>query len=52
MKKYKIKFAGSILEVEYIKKDKLNDGSTVYLFKDNKYTYPIKKQDICGNFKQ
>ena len=50
--KYKVRFAGSTLELEYIKKDRLNDNTNVYLFKDNKYIYPIRKKDIlCGNFK-
>ncbi len=50
--KYKVRFAGSTLELDYIKKDKLNDGTSVYLFKDEVYTYPIRKKDIlCGNFK-
>jgi DNA-binding MltR family transcriptional regulator len=50
--KYKVRFAGSTLEVEYLRKEKLNDDSDVYIFTDNKYIYPIKKENIlCGNFK-
>lgn len=47
------KFAGQILQGKFLRKDKLNDGTTVYIFKDNKYKYPIRKKDIlCGNSKQ
>lgn len=47
------KFAGQVLQGKFFKKDKLNDRTTVYIFKDNKYKYPIRKKDIlCGNSKQ
>lgn len=52
-KKYLFKFAGQTKQAEYIGKDKLNDGETVYMFKDERgYVYPIKKENICGNSKQ
>ena len=51
-KLYYFKFAGSKIKGKYLKKDKLNDGTDVYIFTDNKYIYPIKKENIlCGNFK-
>ena len=56
MKKYKhhyFRFAGQVLRGEFLRKDKLNNGKTVYIFKDDKYKYPIRKKDIlCGNSKQ
>ena len=51
-KYYYFNFAGSVIKGKFIKEDKLNDGTNVYLLKDNKYIYPIRKTEICGNLKQ
>lgn len=51
-KEYEFLFAGMTLKGTYIGENHLNDGSKVYVFKDEKYKYPIRKEKICGNFKQ
>jgi hypothetical protein len=49
----KFKFAGFIVEGDFVCEAKLNDGTKVYKFKDKHgYIYPVKKEDICGNLKQ
>jgi hypothetical protein len=49
----KFNFAGSIIEGEFLCKSKLNDGTIIYKFEDEQgFIYPVKKEDICGNFKQ
>jgi hypothetical protein len=53
VKLYYFNFAGTVLKGKLVSEDKLADGTTVYMFKDNKYKYPIRKKDIlCGNSKQ
>lgn len=45
---YYFKFAGEILHCrlyDIIKKE----GELIYWFTDNKYKYPIRKENICGN---
>jgi hypothetical protein len=49
---YEFEFAGQILKGEYLGKDLLNDNTIVYIFTDGKYKYPIKRNKICGHFKQ
>ena len=52
-KKYFFKFAGQKIHAEYIGKDKLNNDEIVYMFKDERgHIYPIKRKNVCGNFKQ
>jgi hypothetical protein len=52
-KLYYFNFAGQVLKGKLVGEDKLTDGTTIYILKDNKYKYPIRKKDIlCGNSKQ
>lgn len=47
------KFAGEILKGKFIDTHILEDNTKLYIFKDkNGYKYPIRKKNICGNFKQ
>ncbi len=50
---YYFKFAGQVLLGEYIETQTLYEGTVVNLFKDQKgFIYPIRKENVCGNFKQ
>ena len=50
---YYFKFAGQTLLGEFIETQILYEGTIVNLFKDKQgFTYPIRKENICGNFKQ
>jgi hypothetical protein len=48
---YFIKFAGEKILCKLYNIEE-NDGELLYWFTDNKYKYPIRKENICGNFKQ
>lgn len=48
---YSFKFAGEILNCRLYKIVE-KDGELLYWFTDNKYKYPIRKENICGNLKQ
>ena len=46
-KLYYFNFAGSNLKGRYYKKDKLIDGSIVYMFEsEDSYKYPVSKENI------
>ena len=45
-KEYKFNFAGQILTGKFIKKDKLHDGTTIYMFNSEKYKYPVRMKNI------
>lgn len=49
---YYFKFAGIIIKGKFIKEDILNDNTKVFMFNDGKFTYPIRKENLCGNLKQ
>ncbi len=48
---YSFKFAGEILHCKLYKIIE-KEGELLYWFTDNKYKYPIRKENICGNLKQ
>lgn len=48
---YSFKFAGETLYCKLYNIERKEDR-TLYWFKDNKYKYPIRKENICGNLKQ
>ncbi len=47
---YYFKFAGETLycKLSHIEPTEI-EGEYVYWFTDNKYKYPIRKENICGN---
>jgi len=47
-KYYYFKFAGETLYCKLFNIEK-TEGELLYWFTDNKYKYPIRKQNICGN---
>ncbi len=49
---YQFNFAGLVLTGEYVGEDILNDNTKVFMFNDGKFTYPIRKENLCGNSKQ
>jgi len=49
--KYKFKFAGEII-LGKLFSIVTEEDKELYWFKDNKYKYPIRKENICGNLKQ
>lgn len=48
---YEFKFAGETLCCKLFNIE-IKEGETLYWFTDNKYKYPIRKQNICGNLIQ
>jgi hypothetical protein len=50
---YTFKFAGETIHCKLfnIEKTEIED-EYLYWFTDNKYKYPIRKQNICGNSTQ
>ena len=51
-KLYSFIFAGQKMKGKYIRKETLHDGAIVYIFEQDNYKYPIRKENICGNLKQ
>jgi hypothetical protein len=49
--KYKFKFAGEIIIGKLFNIIE-EETENLYWFTDNKYKYPIRKENICGNLKQ
>lgn len=48
---YYFKFAGETLKCKLYKIE-IKESENIYWFTDNKYKYPIRKQNICGNLIQ
>jgi hypothetical protein len=50
---YTFKFAGEIIHCKLFSIEKKQiECEYIYWFTDNKYKYPIRKQNICGNLIQ